>query len=402
MRSIPLEALDQAVVDGVITSDQRDTLVGAARRREEPSRLSPEAGPGLNAVMVAYTVGAVIVLFAMGWFMIDRWRDLGPPGVLAIAIAFGAVLVIAARMLRTAGYPAAAGWTTALAVVMAPLAMWAFMRLTNLWPDPQNVFANEPTMQSWLWLTLELTTIAAALIALRFNRFPHLALEIAVAAALTVPALAIIIYGADFGLRYMSEWLLHAMGAALIAIGYAIHRRGEDKEMSNWFYLVGLSCTSIAWGFGWGEHNSTRMALPLVALAALAAAIYLRRRVFFLFGILGVFAWLGYLAFDVFREVASFPVVLATFGISVILLTVLAQRRYPAILAMVDSQRGDRSGTLPGDQMTAMIPFAISLLFLLVMPRFERDHARREAAEMRRQNHEAQLQRNREAQRPLQ
>ncbi len=397
MRSIPLEALDQAVADGVITAAQRDALVRTARRPEEPSLPSPEAGPGLNPVMVAYSVGAAIVLFAFGWFMVDRWRDLGPPGVLAIAIAFGTVLVIAARMLRTAGFPTAAGWTTVLAVLMAPMAMWALLRLTNLWPAPTTFFANEPTIQSWLWLTLELTTIAAALVALRFNRFPHLALEIAVAAALSVPALAIIVYGSEFGIRYMVEWMLHAVGTGLLAIGYAIHRRGEEKEMSNWFYLVGLTCTSLAWAFGWGDHDSARMALPVVALSALAAAVFLRRRVFFLFGILGVFAWLAYLAFDVFREVASFPVVLATFGISIILLTVLAQRRYPAILALVDSRRGGRSGTLPGDQVTALMPFVIAIVLLFVMPRFERAHARREAAEMRRLNHEAQIHRSREA-----
>lgn len=400
MRSIPIEALDQAVADGSITTAQREAILRAAERSVPGARGRPpsEAPAGLNPVMVAYTVGALLVLFAFGWFLRDRWEDLGPPGIFAVATLFAAIFIGAARMLRSMEFPTAAGWTASLAVLMAPLAMWALLRMSGAWPDPASIPARDPVLQSWLWLTLELTAIAAALVALRFIAFPHLALEIAVAAALAAPSIAVIMHGADLGLRYMAEWVLLAVGSGLLAVGYATHRHGAEPEMPNWFYLVGLGCIAVGWMFGWGHHGWTRAALPFVALASLAAAVYLRRRAFFLFGILGVLGWLSYLAFDVFRDVASFPVVLATFGTVVILLTVLAQRRYPTVLALVDSRRGERSGTLPGDYLTALAPFALSLILLVVMPPIERRHASREAAELRRMNHAAQLRRNRDVQ----
>lgn len=403
MRSIPVEVLEQAVADGVITAGQRDALLRAAQRPEPPSRPVPEAPRGLNAVMIAYTVGALLVLFAAGWFIRDRWQDLGPAGVLGVAIVFGGIFIVAARMLRSAGFVTAAGWTAALAVVMAPLATWAVLRIIGSWPEPGSLYSREPTLRAWNALTLELTTIAAALVAYRAISFPHLALEISAAAALTVPSLAIIMYGPDFGLQ-MTTWVLHFVGAALLAIGYATERNDQDREVAGWFYFMGLGCVAVGWASGWGGNEWTRHALPVVSFAALASAVLLNRRVFLTFGMLGVLAWLVYLAFDVFRDLASFPVILAAFGTVVILVTVLTQRRYPALVARIAEQRGDRQGTLPGDYFTALAPLAIAVVLLFAMAPAERENARRDAEQARRINREIQLRRQREmapAQRPV-
>ena len=70
-------SLDQAVAGGIITADQRDRLIALAE--------APAAGAGTErapAIMVAYATGALAVLFAFGWFLIERWQRLGPGGVL--------------------------------------------------------------------------------------------------------------------------------------------------------------------------------------------------------------------------------------------------------------------------------------------------------------------------------
>lgn len=392
MRPISPEVLRQAVKDGVITAEQCEALLDRAAGARAGQGGAPEAPRGLNAVMVAYTVGAALVLFAAAWFVRDRWDDLGPGGVLVVAIALGLLFVTAARILRAAGFPTAAGWMTVLAVSMAPLVMWAFLRSVDTWPDPGSIYASEPTLHAWLWLTLELTTIAAALVGMRFMPFPHLALEIAVAMALSAPVLAIILYGAELGPR-MSVWVLYVIGTGLLAIGYAAHRRGAERESSNWYFGVGLLCITIGYGGGW-SHSGLRQALPAVALAAFATAIYLRRRLFLAFGMAAVIAWLTYLAFDVFRDLASFPVILATFGSLVILLTVGIQRRYPRLVAATEARMGDRQGTLPGDYFTACAPLAVALVLLLAMRSREEDRARQLAAELRRANHAVQVRRH--------
>jgi hypothetical protein len=396
MKHIPTEVLDQAVADGTLSPEQRLKLLTLAERHAVGD--GPEARAGLNPVSIAYSVGALLVVFGFGWFLNERWRDLGPGGVLAITVAFAAVFIVATRMLLQQGFRSAAGWTALFTSTLAPLAVWSMLQLTGVWPPAGSIYFTEPTYMAWLTLTLELAALAAGLVAYRFIAFPHLALEMAVALAITVPSLAIIFFGADFGPR-MTTWLLHSMGTGLLAIGYASHRRGAGREFANWFFLIGFICMTIGWVTGWSRYEWSHVLLPIAALLALTAAIYLHSRVFFAFGMLGMFGWLAWLAFEVFRDLASFPVILATFGTVVILLTVWAQRRYPDLVARVRADRGVQTETLPGDYVTATAPFAIAVMLLVLFSGAERERVRTEAAEMRQMQRAAALRRARERQR---
>jgi sensor histidine kinase YesM len=55
--------------------------------------------------------------------------------------------------------------------------------------------------------------------------------------------------------------------------------------------------------------------------------VKLRRATFLIFGALGVFIYLGHLAYEVFKDSFFFPFVLALLGLGLILLTVWMQRR---------------------------------------------------------------------------
>jgi hypothetical protein len=120
--------------------------------------------------------------------------------------------------------------------------------------------------------------------------------------------------------------------------------------------------------------------MPHVALVVggllVAASLYLRRRVFLFFGALASVAYLFYLAFDVFRQTLSFPILLASFGLAVILLTVLFQRRYPAIARRMEAARGPGQARLPGGYYALGAAVAIALVLLLTAPPRERARQR--------------------------
>ena len=63
----------------------------------------------------------------------------------------------------------------------------------------------------------------------------------------------------------------------------------------------------------------------LINLGLMALAIKLKRTVFMVFGVLGVYAYLGHLAWVVFKDSVLFPFVLAFLGLSLILGTVFGQ-----------------------------------------------------------------------------
>src|SRR5689334_24857586 len=89
------EAVDRGIIDGT----QRDKLHALALElaaastanagealptaTHEPRR---EARRGFNAITIAYALGSLLVLFALGWFLADRWRSLGPAGVLGVSL----------------------------------------------------------------------------------------------------------------------------------------------------------------------------------------------------------------------------------------------------------------------------------------------------------------------------
>jgi hypothetical protein len=106
------------------------------------------------------------------------------------------------------------------------------------------------------------------------------------------------------------------------------------------------------------------------------ASLYLRRRIFLFFGALASVAYLFYLAFDVFRKTLSFPILLASFGLALILLTVLFQRRYPAIARRMDAARGPGQSTLPGGYSALGTAVVIALALLLTAPPRERARQR--------------------------
>ena len=113
----------------------------------------------------------------------------------------------------------------------------------------------------------------------------------------------------------------------------------------------------------WRFDHTLRHALLPIAITAFAVALYMRRRVFLIFG--GVtFAWyLGYLAFDVFRNVVALPIMLATVGFLVILGAVWIQRNYPRIVAAV-SERNRGRRLVPAGQLLFLAPAVLGLLMI--------------------------------------
>ena len=63
----------------------------------------------------------------------------------------------------------------------------------------------------------------------------------------------------------------------------------------------------------------------VINIGLVAIALYLNRTVFLVFGAIGIHAYLGHLAYRVFADSFLFPFALAFLGLSLILVTVLAQ-----------------------------------------------------------------------------
>jgi hypothetical protein len=376
--SLDLNAVvDAAVERGVIDARQRDTLRAiaaelvtgspsptspsvAAERREPPVR---EARRGFNAITVAYSLGAMLVIFALGWFLVDRWTTLGPAGVLGVSVLYAAAFAGAGMLLRARGFVVAGGLATMLAVCITPVWTWAILRLTGELPDPLAVNDAMSRYEPYIatrGMVMELATIGVGLVALRRVRF--FALAAPIAAALIALLLHLGQALGDPRLSwYVGPYYQCVVACAMLAIAYAVDRRQrDDEDYAFWFYLAGVIMVFVAYSQVWPYIGRWRHGITLVAAAFVTASLYLRRRTLLIAGGLMAFAYLGYLAFDVFRRVVALPLALAALGLLVIVATVWMQRRFPALVARVNRDAAAGARTLPVWPASVLGPLAIA------------------------------------------
>ena len=337
----------------------------------EPYTLEPvepiEAPEAFNAVTVAYYVGAFIVLFGFGWFLVDRWDALGPAGVLAVTLIYAALFLGMAFVLRKHGFSFAAAVATLLAVGMTPLVTWSVLKLTGAWPVQVRGHCEYDV--PWAlecrgrWMIVELTTILASLVALRTVKYALLMKPVAIA----LLVLTFHIIEAIFGYTFESTaagWAVIAAASIILVIAYLVDIRNDsNQDYAFWLYLPGLVAAFIGMQMIWSFDRSLRHALIVVAVVTMAVAVYMRRRTFLFFGAVW-FAWyLGFLAFDVLRKMVALPILLATTGIVIILAAVWIQRTYPRLVSKVsDAREGKRR--LPGGYALLLTPAILALLMI--------------------------------------
>jgi hypothetical protein len=363
--SISIEQLEQGVARGIITAEQMRALqaLDAGEIPEGPA----EARRGLNSVTVAYGLGGAAVVFAFGWFVVDRWEVLGPAGVLAVSALYALIFSYTSRYLGRLGFHTAASIAALVAVATAPLVAWSLLHLAGWWYEPPP-YTGSPyithidVLEQLRWLPLELATALAALVALRRVRFGLLALPVAAVLPLIVNHLVPLVV--DYAVASeMMGWGAFVSAVVLIAAGHAVEQHPrDDEDYARWVYLAGLVTLGFSVIAVWSWAGALRHALPALAVALFALSLLLRRPMFAVFGALGFVGYLAYLAFDVFRTTLSFPIVLATFGIGVIVITVWLQRRYPALARRVEHRRsGQRSVPHAGLVFGGAIAVALAL-----------------------------------------
>ncbi len=374
--------IDTALERGIIDEEQADRLKALAVELAAPTyheqaasqaRAHPrEARRGFNAVTIAYTAGALLVLFALGWFLVDRWMELGTVGVLVTSVVYALAFGGIAIALRRRGFRVAGGLLATLAVCMTPVWTYALMRLAGEWPPPE--IWNEPqsAYRPWKatrWLVLELATIGVALATIRRVRFS------ALGAALAAAFIAFLIHlGQSLGdprtAWYTGPYYVAVCACLVLAIAYLVDRgQPVAEDYASWFYIGGQILLVYAYIALWGDLGRWRHALPLTGAAFLLAALYLRRRTLLVGAGFAAFGYLAYLAFDVFEEVVALPVALAGLGLVVIVATVWVQRRFPSLVERVG--RDEPSGTkeLPAHLISAFGPVVIALTALFFASR---------------------------------
>ncbi|MFI5311114.1 MAG: hypothetical protein ACHQQ3_07785 [Gemmatimonadales bacterium] len=355
------ELLRSGVAHGIITEVQERSLLAL----DAPDSTGREAARGFNAVTVAYGVGALVVLFAFGWFLVDRWNVLGDAGLLGVSLLYAVLFAIAAFVLAREGFPVAHGLAVLLAVGMTPLAVRALGRLVPFWPTDALALCGGARAQFFPCdmeaLTMELTAAAAALAMLRRVRFGPLVIPVAIAGLLIPAHLVRAWLDVEWG-SAMVGWTALLTGSLLLAVAYAVDRQRETEDYAAWLHVAAAVAGLVACVQLFDAYPELRHLAAPVAVLSFVGAVYLRRRVYLVAGVFLAFLYLTWLAVAVFRVTVAFPLVLAVIGLSIIVAAVLLQRRFPALVARAGGSAGPPR--FPGGIATLLAPALLAALML--------------------------------------
>jgi hypothetical protein len=328
--------LDAAVKAGIITHDQADRLAAFFVAEASAPVAAPAVAPArFDVSHLLWYAGALIVIGAMTLFTTLAFDQAGPSALTwtAIAYAFGFVLLGRALWKRP-GLKTPAGLLIACAVAMAPLAIYGVQASFALWPMPFGNPGEYSDFFAWMnasWLYMDIGTILAGIVAIYFFPFPFIAAIIAVALWFLSMDITPWIYGS------VDAWELRqrvtvAYGIGVIAIAWGLDlRRWPAGDFPFWLHLAGIMAF-------WGgltsmdsDSEASKAFYCLLCAFLIVFAVYLMRRVYAVFGALGVSFYLGYLADEVFPNSIFFPLALSAIGLAVIALGIWYFRRRPAI-----------------------------------------------------------------------
>jgi MFS family permease len=335
--------LDAAATDGVIDTHQAGELWRYLQARQSSQ-------PGWHVSHLLYYLGGLIAIAAMSLFVTLGWELLGGWGIMLIAALYIVLAIALTEYLLQRRLSIPAGLTAALAVALTPLLIYGLQQGLGWWDNDDAAYRDYHRYISWRWLLMELATLAAGAIVFWRYRQPFLLMPVALTLWYLSMDLAPFLFDLELTWelrRQVSMWF----GLAVLILAFALDLRYRRRpDYGFWFYLFGMLAFWCGLTFKSSDSELAKFLYFLLNLALLFIGTMLRRRVFTVFGGLGVAIYLGYLAYEVFEDSLLFPVVLSFIGLGVIGLGILWQRHEAAI----------------GDKLRALLPGRIRDIFLSV------------------------------------
>jgi hypothetical protein len=311
--------LDAAVTGGMLTAEQANGLWAFLEQRAGTS-------PRFTFVHILYYFGGMIAIGAMTLFMTLAWSRYGGWGLFFIAVCYSVLGLIATRALMRRELAIPAGITATFVLALVPLAIFGVQEAMG-WRSSQYFYRDYHYYIDWNWLMMEYGTLAAGAIMLWRYRLPFLVMPVAVTLwYMSMDIVPFLSASGDY------DWQLRKLvsvyfGIVMTLIAFWIDVRNRTRlDFSFWLYLFGVG---TFWGGLTSMHSDSeinKLIYCLINLGMIAIGAILNRRVFAVFGGLGVASYLGYLSWQVFRDSMLFPFALTALGFGIVYCGILWQR----------------------------------------------------------------------------
>jgi hypothetical protein len=325
---------------GVLDPAQLSRLIEFLRQRE---RLAPPetAAPRFDFAHLLWYAGAMIVMTAMGLFSTLAFSQMGGKALTVTAAIYAAAFTAGghylwhSKRLRVPG-----GLLIAIAVSMAPLAVYGIQEEFNLWGQ----FGKPGTVQGfyvWIkgsWIFMEIAAIVAGAIALRRYPFPFIVMIMGVALWFMSMDLASWVAGKEYADWETRRIVSLRFGLATILLAWVVDCLKRGGDFAFWLHLFGMLTFWGAVSSSSGGSAFDKALYCAMNVGFLFLAVYLGRRVYAVFGVIGVAFYLGDLAEKMFKSSLLFPFALSLIGVAVIAAGLYFHRHQTAIGAWLEAR----------------------------------------------------------------
>ena len=325
--------LDLWVEKGLITPDQRTHIrayIEASGSAIEQNLTVPERRKGLNFITIAYYFGAFMILLAYTFFMGIRWESLGVTGEIVVSFFSVVVLSSIGAFLRRNGFVTAGGLLIFAGTGITPLLIYTLQRALGIWPPGWELYGYSQfyTVVAKTWVPLELISILVAGIVIWRVRFPLLTLLIAFWMwFFSMDLMRLLEQSKNYEYSQTEQIISVLIGLGMLAIGIYLQRRAT-KDYSLWLFIFGhIIILSHMTPLTLANESSLGLVFITVYLIFVVFSVWLQRRVFLIFGAIGCYGYLSYLAFQVFGGELGFVYALASIGL-VIVLSAVGYQKY--------------------------------------------------------------------------
>lgn len=321
---ISKEAFQKASI-GLISHEQAEAIW---KSLEENDPVQPK----FDLANIAYYFGALTVISAMGWFMTQAWEQFGGGGIFVISTIYAICFNLTGwTFWKKEHLKIPGGLLFTMAVSMTPLALYGLERLAGIWPqgDP-GAYSGYHIWVKGSWFLLEVGTIIVGIMTLWFIRFPFLMAPIAFSLWYLSMDLTPLLFGQTEFSWNERLWVSLYFGLAMLLGSYFIDHRTK-KDFAFWLYLFGMMAFWGGLSLMENQGEVQKFLYCLINIGLMVVSVLLDRRVFIIFGSVGVFGYLGHLAQRVFKDSLMFPFVLTLMGILIIYLGTLYQRNRQSI-----------------------------------------------------------------------
>ncbi len=318
------KALMDAADLGLLHYGQVDPLLHYLEERLAQHKAANARFTGGN---VLYYMGGMLAIGACTLFStlaVEKW---GMPILLDMSLVYILCTITLAIWLDARGLGVPAGIFSTLTIALVPLATFSLQNVMGFWADSSTIahYRDFNALIDWRWLVMELTTLLAGSIMLWRFRYSFLVMPIAVTLFyMSMDIVPALFMQGDSGMFSGDGWVARqqialVFGLLMLTLAFIVDIRSHSGvDYAFWLYLFGLL---TFWGalssMGNGDLAGKFVYLAINALLIVLGAI-LGRRMFTVFGGIGVAMMLGQLSWTIFRNSFIFVVLLTLLGFALI------------------------------------------------------------------------------------